>query len=83
MRIRTWFSLREVASSGAEDVDALPTMQGMPMPNSYNADDELVQLDPVALDAMDVGTEFTGIDYYLLAVLGLLVPVALLIWGWL
>ncbi|HEX5510215.1 MAG TPA: hypothetical protein VFX41_00745 [Actinomycetales bacterium] len=48
-----------------------------------DAVDELVALDRHALDTMEQGQEFVGADYYALAFLGLIIPVALLVWGWL
>jgi len=48
-----------------------------------NDADELVMLDSLALDSVDQGQEFHGSDYYMLALLGLILPVALLLWGWL
>lgn len=48
-----------------------------------NHADELVALDPIALDTTTSGEEFQGRDYYMLTFLGLLLPVALLVWGWL
>jgi hypothetical protein len=45
--------------------------------------DDVVSLDPAALDGVAEGEEFRGADYLVLAFLGLMLPVALLVWGWL
>lgn len=45
--------------------------------------DDVVLLDPAALDGAEHGQEFHGVDYLVLAFLGLALPAALLLWGWL
>ncbi|MGH3359115.1 MAG: hypothetical protein ACRDO7_09955 [Nocardioidaceae bacterium] len=45
--------------------------------------DETVQVQASDLDSAPVGQELRRADYLLLAVLGIAIPVALLIWGWL
>lgn len=45
--------------------------------------DEIVALDPQALDSAPEGREFEGLDYWMLALLGIAIPIVLLIWGWL
>lgn len=45
--------------------------------------DETVDVQASDLDEAPTGEEFRTADYLLLAVLGVVIPVALLIWGWL
>lgn len=45
--------------------------------------DDHVQLDSTALDTMETGTELDRGGHLLLALLGLIIPVVLLVWGWL
>lgn len=47
------------------------------------AGDDTVVTDAAELDAAPTGKDFTTADYLVLAVLGLLLPAALLVWGWL
>ena len=44
--------------------------------------DDHVQLDAAALDAMETGGELDTRSQLLLATLGILVPLVLLVWGW-
>lgn len=45
--------------------------------------DDHVRLDSTALDSMETGREFSAGDLVLLAVMGIVVPIVLLVWGWL
>jgi len=46
------------------------------------SEDEIAELDADELDAFPLGIGLSGTDYGVLLGLGLLAPVALLIWGW-
>lgn len=46
-------------------------------------DEEIIRLNPSELDSVPVGEELRRADYVLLGVLGVLLPVLLLIGGWL
>lgn len=45
-------------------------------------DDETVEVQARDLDASPTGRELHAADYALLAVMGLVIPAILLIWGW-
>ncbi|MFD1718577.1 hypothetical protein [Georgenia deserti] len=47
------------------------------------SEDEITELDADELDAFPLGVGLSSTDYGVLVGLGLLAPVALLVWGWL